>query len=119
MRLKPYTKNYMQLWKAGNERSFPQGSTHQLFVQSQKVSPENIHASSIQTDQVLFRNMYIHMYLYIFICVYIYIYILWNICMHVITISRKEKGETLNLKEHREGSIGRFGGRKQKGKCCD
>lgn len=79
MRLNPYTKNYMQLRKAGNERSFPQRSTHQLFAQSQKVSPENIHANSIQTDQVLFRNTYIHIYLYIFI--YIYTHLEIYVCM--------------------------------------
>lgn len=27
--------------------------------------------------------------------------------MHAITICRKEKGETMNLKEHREGVYGR------------
>lgn len=59
------TSNYRQLRKAGNGRcGFSQGGAHQLFLSYQKVSLENIHASSISlTLQCIFNNIYMYTYM--------------------------------------------------------
>ena len=60
------------------------GRAHQLIVQCQMVSPENICMSNtIQTVPVILRNIYV--------CAYTY--------MHAITVSEKE---VVNLKEIKE-----------------
>lgn len=65
-----------------------------------KSSPENLHLSNItQTEQVLPRNRYV---LYI------------HTCVHTHSITRKK--EDMHLMERRERYIGKFRGRKGKGK---
>lgn len=65
IRPQPYMKNYRQLKKAGSKRGGPfRGRVHQLFVQCQMVSPENIHVRNITwTEQIIYRNIY---------CIYTY-----------------------------------------------
>lgn len=68
----------------------PQGKAHQLVVQCQIVSNENIHACIIiWTEQVMFWHMHVHI----------------HICMHAVTIHVKE---VINFKESSEGVHGRF-----------
>ena len=53
------------------------------------VSPENIHTSNIiQTEQVIFRNIYVYT------CTYIYTEA-YHAYMHAITINEKEGHEFL------------------------
>jgi hypothetical protein len=54
-------KSYGSLRKAGSGRgSPPQGRPHQLVIQCQKVSPKNIHPSSIKHIE---QNMCIYVFL--------------------------------------------------------
>lgn len=53
-----YTKNYRQINAGSSRDSFPQRRAHQLVVQYQMASPENIHTSSIHTGQVVFMNVF-------------------------------------------------------------
>lgn len=63
-----------------------------LFFQCQTLSPENTHTGSvIQTEQVIFGNMYVYTYT----------------CMHAITI---RKNKAINLKESWEECMGSFEG---------
>lgn len=59
-----YTKNYRHLRKAGTgKENPPKGRAHQLVVHCQMVSSENIYAShTILNEQVIFRNINIHVY---------------------------------------------------------
>jgi len=69
-----------------------------LVIQSQVVSPENIHICNIVLiEQVLLRSIYI---LYV---TYTYAY------------SNKLKTEAINLKENKEGCMGGLAGRKGTG----
>jgi hypothetical protein len=76
------TKHYRQLRKTEQKtNSLPQRRTHQLFIQFQMVSPENVYINNIiQIEQVLFS------------CVY--------------NKSSWEEKETMKLKESKEGCIG-------------
>ena len=75
--------------------------THQLVVQCQMISLENIHTSKIV--QVLFRKKYMN------VCEYVCV-------AHAVQQLMRE--EAMNLKESKEGGyMGRSGGRNQKGKA--
>lgn len=90
----PYTELYR---KAGSRRGgLPQGRTHQLVVQGQVVSPEDIHISNIWTQQVLFRNIYA--------------------CTHLHTGIIGEK-EALKVKENWEGEREGSEGTRRREKC--
>ena len=67
MRPQPYAKSYRQLQKAGSARGgLPQRRAHQLVVQCQMVSPENIQKSNTtQTSQVIFWNTPVYANTYI------------------------------------------------------
>lgn len=54
------TKPYSQLRKTeGKTNSLPQRRTHQLFIQFQMISPENVYINNIiQIEQVLFSCVY-------------------------------------------------------------
>lgn len=56
----PYTKYYRQLRKPGNGKEIlAQGRTHEMIVQSQTVSLENIHRSNIIWNEYdIFSYMY-------------------------------------------------------------
>lgn len=90
----PYTERNR---KAGSRRGgLPQGRTHQLVVQGQVVSPEDIHISNIWTQQVLFRNVYA--------------------CTHVHTGIIGEE-EALKVKENWEGEREGLEGTRRREKC--
>lgn len=71
-----------------------QTRAHQLMVQGQIESPENIHKNNIIWTSVIHRSIFTYM----------------NTHMHIIT--RKEG--TVNLKESGKGHMGVFGRRKGK-----
>ena len=64
MRPELSTKNHRQPRKAGRRRdALPQGRAQLLIHQYSMVSPENIYTSNIiQSEQVIFRNVYEHTY---------------------------------------------------------
>lgn len=51
----------MKTVRSGRNRR-PQGRAHQLVIQHQMVNPEPICISSIQTEEVDFRNIYEYMH---------------------------------------------------------
>jgi hypothetical protein len=71
--------------------SLPWKITHQLVIQCQFVSPENIHISNIiQAEQVVLMYLEIYIYIYVYIEIYnIYMYIYTHTHMHAITINEK------------------------------
>lgn len=69
MKPQPQTKNSRQLRNAERGRSsLPQGRAHQLFIQHQMVSPEDMYI------QVTYRLIRWYLYVKICMCVYIHIY---------------------------------------------
>lgn len=61
-----YTMNYRQLKNIGHGRNSLQGRTHRLVIQSQRVSPKNVHTGNIiKTEQVRVRiyPLYISKYI--------------------------------------------------------
>ena len=68
------TGNWDELMRTS---ALPQGRAHELAVQLQMVSPENMHPTSIiQTEQVIFRDhLYKHIYIHIHTYIHTYIHI--------------------------------------------
>lgn len=67
----PYTKNDRQLRDSeSGSSSLLQGIAHQLVVQFQKLSHENVYTSNIiQTRQVIFRNSYAYTHMHVTIII--------------------------------------------------
>ena len=64
MRPQPYTRNYRDAESGRNHP--PQGRAHQLVIQYQMVSPENIHQGNLTlSEKVALTYLGIYMYIHI------------------------------------------------------
>lgn len=65
----PQTKSYRQPKNAAWEKLASSGKStlNQVVIQCQMVSPENMHASNIRTEQAVCKDIYVRSYTYIYL----------------------------------------------------